>query len=101
MADGDANQMQDGVEVVLNPDPDAPLGFVLNDHTPLPDRPADSATVDTWVDYCVALGASKDILRGGTEHVDGMEADGQTVRMVTSEKMTKADLQDLATRLGG
>lgn len=72
----DNNQVKDTVRVELN-------GSEVEDTTQLPPilyRPSDSATKAIWIDYCVSLGASREYLENS---------------------FTKAELIELADRLGG
>jgi hypothetical protein len=59
-------------------------------------RPALDAPKAAWVDYCVALGADRAHLEGGTAHWSDT-AGGH----VEAEAPTKAGLIELADRLGG
>ncbi len=62
---------------------------------PIPDRPADGASVEKWVSYLVALGADRTYLTEMTAHQDGPN----DCEMVPPLK--RADLIELADRLGG
>jgi hypothetical protein len=64
----------------------------------IPDRPADGAAKAKWVDYCVALGADRTFLTEDTEHGGG-GADGN--ERITEPALTRDQLIELATRLGG
>lgn len=68
----------------------------------IPKRPKRSANVDAWVEYCVALGASKHDLTKETEHtVSGPGVDSTVIGTYTSPAYEKQELIDLANRLGG
>lgn len=107
MATSDAG-LTDEVTAELNPDPfgpdedDDPEGYaawmaarLAQQLPPVPPRPADDAAEDAWVDYCVALGADGGIARG-TLHWDG-----EVGEVLVAAPLTKAELVELATRLGG
>lgn len=103
----DNNQMTDEVvvehngEAVVGAHPDDP-NYAYDNLPSLEDaKPAESASVSAWVDYCVSLGADRTFLTEETVHHDHVAADGQTNVYVTEPKLTKAELQELATRLGG
>jgi hypothetical protein len=84
--------LRDGVDAELNPADGGP------DYGPqadsIPDRPADAASTEKWVDYVVTLGASRPMVTGETEHFDGSE-------YVTEPSLSRAQLIELADRLGG
>lgn len=61
---------------------------------PVPGRPADRSPKEEWVDYVVALGASREMVTADTKHFDGAE-------YATEGGLTKPQLIDLADRLGG
>jgi hypothetical protein len=68
----------------------------------LPDRPADSASKDVWIDYCVALGASEVDLVEVTEHaITGRGTEAEITGTYVSPAYTKDELVLLANRLGG
>jgi len=106
----DNNELQDAAKVELNPDPD---DVFEGDNLPqISERPADGALVSEWVDYCVSLGASREHLEGELMHLDHLEPgvvddeDGNKVTAdvgvyMDNEGYTKADLQELASSLGG
>ena len=96
----DASGLADEVSVALNgPDQaaEARAARLAYQEPSLPDRPADSATKAVWVDYCVVLGADLSIA-DDTEHWEG---DKDTGQRVTVKALTKAELIELADRLGG
>lgn len=88
MSDGG---LRDDVSAELNPTGDP-------DDSPQPecisDRPGANAATETWVDYAVSLGASREFLTTDTKHFDG---EGY----VTEPPLSREDLVKLADRLGG
>ena len=62
---------------------------------PIPDRPADGAPIEKWVDYVVALGADRTFVTQKTLHQDG--PDDQD--LIPAFK--RGDLISLANHLGG
>ena len=91
MATNDSG-LVDEVDVELNPaGPDPDRG---PQQAPIPDRPADGASRDKWVDYVVALGAARDFVTAETRHFDGIE-------YVTEPALSRPALIELADRLGG
>lgn len=61
----------------------------------IPKRPSDTAAAADWVEYCVALGADKHYLTETTQHtVDSDSFEEHT-------PLTRAELKELATNLGG
>jgi hypothetical protein len=105
----DGMGMADEVSVEVNPDeePASEAGMeekIADDRLPstgtLPNRPADSADKDKWIDYCVALGASRDYLTSDTQHVVTVDAVGEA-EYEEHAALTKNELIDLADRLGG
>lgn len=91
MADGAG--LTDGVKVELNPEPDP--GVPGPNHVDLPERPSDSAKRDKWAAYLVALGADEHFINNETEHV---QEDGT---VLTSPALSRAELVELADKLGG
>lgn len=88
----DSSGLADEVISDLNPsDPEPDRGL---QPAPIPDRPADGAGKDAWVDYVVALGADRPFVTADTEHFDG---EGYT----TEPSFTRAQLIQLADRLSG
>lgn len=88
----DSSGLTDEVNAEVNSSSSAP------DHgpqaSPIPDRPADGASKDAWVDYVVALGADRTYVTGETEHFD-------RDAYVIDPGLTRAQLIELADRLGG
>ncbi len=85
----DSAGLTDEVQVRLN-------GVLTGQLQSLPDRPADSAGKDAWVDYVVSLGADRTYVTTTTEHFDEREN-----ASVEEPGLTKAELVELADRLGG
>jgi hypothetical protein len=83
--------LRDGVTVDLNPGGGAPAEHAA---PAIPERPADGASKDVWIDYVVELGADRGFVTGDTEHFD---RDGYTVE----PGLTRSQLIALADRLGG
>lgn len=68
----------------------------------LPDRPSDKAGTPAWVDYCVALGASREDLENETVHNQtGRDISSVVLGQYKSPAYGKTELSDLADRLGG
>lgn len=68
----------------------------------LPDRPSKGAPLADWVDYCVALGASREDLTSETHHtVSGKGVDATVMGTYVSPEYGRAELVTLADRLGG
>jgi hypothetical protein len=96
----DGTGLTDEVITELNPLPEPERERKVRElyqEPPLPSRPADSAAKGDWVNYCVALGADASIAED-TEHWEG---DKDTGQRVTVKALTKAELIELADRLGG
>lgn len=81
----------DAVDAQLNP-PDEPVGEVR----PMPERPADDADQAEWVDYAVWWGANRDHVTGNLQSWDPEQGD-----YVQSKELTREELAELATDLGG
>ena len=68
----------------------------------LPDRPAESASKPTWLDYCVPLGADRTDLENDTEYnVTGRGEEADILGTYQSKPYTLNELIALADRLGG
>jgi hypothetical protein len=84
--------LADEVMVELNPPGPEP------DYGPqpaaIPDRPADGASKDAWIEYVVALGADRTFVTSDTEHFAG---EGYK----TEPGLSRPQLIQLADRLGG
>lgn len=87
----DDARITDEVAAELNPADGPDCGPQAD---PIPARPPGGASQEEWVDYVVALGASREMVTADTEHFDGSE-------YVTEGGLTKAQLIELADRLGG
>lgn len=90
----DGAGLTDDVQAELNPKATA---LPADQPDRIPDRPADGAAKAKWVDYVVALGASRDVAVD-TEHWEGDPDDGHPV---TVPALTRDELVELADRLGG
>jgi hypothetical protein len=88
----DSSGLSDEVAAEVNPTGSEPDNGVQAD--PIPDRPADGAAKDAWVDYVVALGADRTFVTETTEHFD-------RDAYVLEPGLTRAQLAELADRLGG
>jgi hypothetical protein len=63
------------------------------------EAPSKSADRETWVDYCVRLGADRHFLDNDTEHF--IDATPGQVKIEEHPALTVADLKELAKSLGG
>jgi hypothetical protein len=119
----DESGITDEVKVELNPkdEPAASTEARLAQQEPsLPSRPADSASKSAWVDYVVALGADRSVAEDlryydarGRERLevedfvggyDDEPAEAVQVDVggyTTRKALTRAELIELADRLGG
>lgn len=105
-------------EVVLHMNDEVVSGAVpdvegYDNLDPVSKRPAKSADLPAWVDYCVDLGASRDYLENDTEHIGNRTKltvmandDGEMVSVElpladVHPALTKAQLIELADSLGG
>ena len=92
--------LSDDVEAVLNPAmADAATTALLQggEHAPappLPRRPADGAAKTDWVEYVVALGASRAFVEGESAHWTG-------VGYAPATGLTVEELKALAAWIGG
>lgn len=59
-------------------------------------RPGDSAAKATWVDHVVSLGADRAAVSGSSVHWDEAAQE-----YVSAPELSKAELVELANRLGG
>lgn len=89
----DSSGLTDEVFAELNPTGPEPDYGPQPD--PIPNRPADSADVDEWVDYVVALGGDRTFLAETTVHHDGPDA------AFSARPLKRTELIEMADRLGG
>lgn len=90
----DSSGLADEVTSELNPAGPAPDNGPQA--APIPDRPADGASKDAWVDYVVALGADLSFVTTATTHWNAAE---QGIEWIPP--LRQADLIELADHLGG